>query len=256
MNRPDEFRRDDIESLAVGRRFEDLTGEERELVLRECGSRDVYDRMRGALLLTRRELSVAEPGPVPRPDIRSELHAALRSRAARTPSRFSAGLVRIFAHRVPAYQVAVAAMTIAGLVIMFGRNGRMAVPRDRIVYVRTTDTAARNNELEATLENVVDSLRDELRRSRESDNKAVRLASATSISPRRARQEGGAPERVPMAQRQVIMSSNRVLEHQPGRNQYVGLDNLPGLEIQKRGRTLAEDSSLSSFTATSDGRRF
>ncbi|MEO5929560.1 MAG: hypothetical protein ABIR47_06485, partial [Candidatus Kapaibacterium sp.] len=85
MNRSDEFRRDDIESLAVSRRFEELTGEERELVLRECGSRDAYDRMRGALLLARRELTAANPRLAPRPEIRSELHAALRSRAVRTP---------------------------------------------------------------------------------------------------------------------------------------------------------------------------
>jgi len=231
----------DLEALAARYDFADLQPDERHAVLAELGSEDAYDGMREIILRSRASLAPADDDPRPRPDSHVALRAALKERHA---ARSSWSIERLLTYRVPIYQPTLLAL--AAIVVILAWRGFdereiAAVAGERVVYVPVHDTVVRTagyeeREIDEELiaQRVVDSLMRELeRRGRERGG---------SVRSRSARREPIGETRPDFADAadtgRGVAASNR----------YVGLDNLPRLQSQRRGKTLAEDSGATRFS--------
>jgi hypothetical protein len=242
-----------IEEWALRHRFDELTDEQQAGVITALGSRDSYERLHVALRATRvtleREVLAARPDPA----TALRLHAALRSRSASHRSAGRAGASRVIAAvlgwRIPAYQALAGVVAIATLLLVVRPVDEVRVPvvrreivtvpvRDTIVITReapeqrvTTDATmiAAAHPGQAAAQRVERPKHAE--RSRNGDRSDERADAVGSGVRQRARKDS------------MIAKPDDVRP-----NRFVGLDNIPMLAQQRRGVTIAEDTSYRRFT--------
>jgi hypothetical protein len=242
-DREDDMNAQDLDALALAHPFADLTESQKALVLSRLGGEEAYARLRSLLLMTRRELLDESTTIEPRPEIRSALHAALESRRHRaTPRRLSLG--DLLGYRVPAYTAVAGFATAIVLAVMLGRAdvAQPPVVRERIVYMPASQTRLVAADREEIVRRVTDSLKAEL--AKESDARPpMRVATAPVRSPRHGNRGAGVRHAPGSASPRPAAPTSPIASD----NQFVGLANLPQLDLQKRGKTLAEDSSFRQF---------
>jgi hypothetical protein len=229
----------EIESLALHYSFDELTADQQALVLSHLFSGEAYERLRTLLLATRSELLAESRTIEPHAGIRSDIHAAMqaRQRIAAAPG-FS--LHDLFTYRVPAYTAAAGFALALVLAVLLGRSTvrQQPVVQERIVYVPAVDTQSVDMEKEEIVQRVTDSLKEELRK---------QFAVQPARLPVRARR----PNRMNIAtQPASTVPVLRAAAPATSGNRFVGLANLPQLDVQKRGKNLAEDSAFSRFRRT------
>jgi hypothetical protein len=252
----------DIEALAGERWFNELTPGERHEALAELGSPEAYDGIRSAILRARTALAPDMADPIPRPADTADLRAAMRRRAERMASARPSPLARLLHYRIPAYQPALLAVA---LLLFFVIWRPQPAVQEKIVYLPATDTATRvadqgngdqiagsaidraeeKLDREKIVQEVVDSLTRELDRR---ERKESRMAALRARSERR----GAAGDEQLRADENGEQDQRR--SDAPA-NAYVGLANLPQLDVQRKGKTFAEDSGAARFAAPVGGDR-
>jgi hypothetical protein len=239
MNNYQQMSQGDIESLAMTRTFAELSEEERALVRAHLGDEEAYTRMRMTIVAAGRTLAAEGERLEPAPGIRSAAHAAMAGRRKRAPL-LGGFLSGIASYRVPLYQPTLAALAAIMVVFLVRPEPREGPARERVIY-RTVAASVAPVDTEEIVRRVVDSLRGELERpaqvrtvvvhdGRRGDSSKSALAPRDSAEPRQ--------------------------DAAPRGNMFVGLANLRQLEIQRRGKNLAEDSAGSRFMVTSVPDRF
>lgn len=237
----------DVEELALHKTFRELTEEEYTLVLQQLGSASAYTTLRSTLLAVQEHLAVDSKRVQPRPDIRARLAYALQEKH-RKPSVFAS--VRAWVRSVATYKLPVWHTAAVGVAVLVGvlllpqkhqQTAQEAAPR--VVYVQAAEPTAHLDK-EEIVQRVVDSLKEEL-----TQQIRVQVAKEYQTEHHRALLLDTAREIV-----SAVLKSMETHHHE-GVNNFVGLDNLPQLDVQKKGRTLAEDSSLSRFVVTAASER-
>jgi hypothetical protein len=243
MSRHSEIPMNDIEALALDFEFDQLSDTRQQRVLTALGSEHAYTQLRTTLLATRATLTDPATLPQPAPHIRRDLHNALRQRKA-TAGSTESSLARVVGFRIPAYQ---AALGMAALVVvMFLFRDEPSIPRpsqpvvrEKIVYMQPTAPSSTAISRDAIVREVIDSLRAEFQK----QQAAITTQRVAWRERRRTSRDT-----TPASPRQM---TRRNMTSQPDReNQFVGLANLPQISVQKRGKTLAEDSAFSRFSTT------
>jgi hypothetical protein len=234
-----------VEAMMMRSPFGGLAPDEQRLVLETLGTPELYERMRTAIIASRGALAEAPPSLVPRAATLDSLHGAIASRR-RKPAparRFSLGA--LFTRPVPLYQPAAvfAMLAIVVGVYLLGRESGGSGVRERIVYVErpAAPVAAPmvGLDTEAIVQRVVDSIKGE-------------IARAIPVQASGASARGRNRERRPRRGEWVDTSMN-VAHYKPEQameeegNRFVGLGNLPGLDRQRRGKSIAEDSTIGRF---------
>lgn len=236
MNNPIHFA--DVEELALRRFFDELTSDEQASVLVFLGSAEAYDNLRATLLRTREELALESVRMEPRAATRTALLQTMQARQKNTRATIPARLTKILTYRLPAYQLAAAVVvTIAAVLLLNRTDMQTPAQMPQVVYIEAKQPVAQIDR-EELIQRVVDSLKEDLSRefhtsastARRAGNRVIRRDTAQDI--------------YPVADRRVSTQEVR-----PD-NVFIGLGNLPQLGVQKKGRTLAEDSSLSKFMTT------
>lgn len=234
----------DIEALAASRSFAELDPQERRAVLAEVGSEDAYEAMRAVIFGARESLASAGEEHLPHPWSRSALHGALRARVEREAARRPGIIATLLNYRLPAYQPALLAAVVA--LVMVWRGGNEPVPvsvpeRERIVYVPVHDTVERTSDAALDEERIVQRVVDSL--TRELEKRERRREAQMALRSRR----GNPKEHIADPRhREEELPDMEPKTSAP--NRYVGLANLPGLDVQRRGKTFAEDSNAARFT--------
>ena len=232
-----------------------LTPEEQSRVLASLGSREAYDRMRARLAAMREDMAAEASRMAPDPAIRSDLHAAMARRHAPAPRREPASfLARILTWRMPAYQAAIGAAALAGLALLLVPRelshapgaGPSDAPRivERIVRVPVRDTVMARADEEATIRRITDSVREEMRammaHERRRAAREEQLARREAPERRKETTPRETPSDAPSGAPQIVAGPNR----------FVGLANLSQLDVQRRGKSLREDSAYGQFGVT------
>ena len=226
----------DVESLALQKAFAELTPEERTAVLRELGSADAYTSLRSMVLKVRSELAADAPLLQPRAASRDSLRMMVEGRAQRNRPLLLADKCRAAMKRRIPLSYSAAAVVAAVAATLFLYRPSEPAPVQKIVYVERPVAVPQpiaQADIAAPVQPAVDSA---VRKAVD----GVRRHTGTRPAP------VGAVIR-DTALRAVASVANTVATTLPGapRNEYIGLGNLPQLNVQARGRTLAEDSSLS-----------
>ncbi len=246
----------DIEALAGDRWFSQLTPTEQREALAELGSAEAFDAIRMAIMGSREALAPAATDPLPRPADVADLRMAMMRRAGRIAAERPSLLAQLLEYRVPAYQPALlaAAMVVLFLLWRPQQQPPVQVPviQEKMVYMPVADTGVRDAEYERLdreqerqkiVQEVTDSLLRELDRR---ERKGERLASRGERTTRRAAGR-------PLPADQNDNRSHDAIDSRP--NVYVGLANLPQLDVQRKGKTFAEDSGAARFNASVIGER-
>jgi hypothetical protein len=241
MNHYQQMGQDDIESLAMTRTFAELSEKERALVTAHLGDEEAYTRMRMAIVAARRTLTTEGEALEPAPEIRSAAHAAMAGRRKRTPV-LGGFLGSIAGYRVPLYQPTLAALAAIMVVFLVRPEPREQPVRERVIY-RTVAAAVAPVDTEEIVRRVVDSLRGELER-------PARVEVRTVVVHDGRREDSSKSALAPRD------SAEPRQDAPPRGNMFVGLANLKQLEIQRRGKNLAEDSAGSRFMVTSVPDKF
>lgn len=274
-----------IEEWAARYRFDELTADQRATVIAALGSRTAYESLGAVVRAARTTLAAEREATLPDPAIAGRLHAALDARIAgaastrilgaasahmaapasthsvtsaegtsvrdrRSSRAFGLGriLTDLLVRRVPAYQALAGAVALVALVLVARPGGEISVPviQRQVVTVPVRDTIVVVREVPAT----------------SSDATLIAAAHPTrhSRQPRAARAGRAQTER----QRDAESRDDRSLAATPPRrlrkdstiikpeverpNSFVGLDNVLLLAHQRRGVTIAEDTSHRRFT--------
>jgi hypothetical protein len=236
MNNPIHFA--DVEELAMRRFFDELTPDEKTQVLVLLGSAEAYDNLRATLLKTREELALESVRLEPRTGTRTALLHAMQARQKSTAVTIPTRLTKILTYKLPAYQLAAAVVVAIAAVLLLNRaDVQTSSQMPQVVYIEAKQPVAQIDR-EELIQRVVDSLKEDLSREfhagaatvRRTGNRFVHRDTAQDVYP---------------------ASDTRIAtqEARPN-NVFIGLGNLPQLGVQKKGRTLAEDSSLSKFMTT------
>lgn len=238
----------DIEELARRKTFRELSEEEYAFVLRELGSASAYTTLRFTVIAVQEHFVVESEQLQPRPDTRTQLLYALQAKH-RKPSVFAALQAwahSVFAYKIPVWQTATVGVAALAIALVLPQHEQpVQPPEPRVVYVQAAEPAAAVHiDKEDIIQRVVDSLKDEL-----TQQIRVQVAKEYHTERHRAFLRDTAREIVTAVLRS--MEENGVV----GVNNFVGLDNLSQLGVQKKGRTLAEDSSLSRFVVTAASER-
>jgi hypothetical protein len=238
MNRHEEI---DIDALALDREYGELSEAERNMVAEALGSEEAYTRYRHTLLLTGREMTLAD-APEPASHIRRDLHGVMRQQNRRTAEVFSP-LSRLLMLRIPAWQAGLAMAFVAVVMMLSSGQPQPSTPQviERIVHVPApsaptpASTAAidRDELAQQIADSIIEKVRAEMR------TEGPRQAQQ-HVHRKRARDTSSEPVPAVASSEPVRQSDNR----------YVGLANLPQLASQKRGKTLAEDSAFTRFTVS------
>jgi hypothetical protein len=240
----------EIETWAIEHDFDALTPEQQWFVLEKLGSKEAFARMRRSLLAAGSALAAERAELVPAPATLVNLREAMDRRKRTRPSvaMGESLLGRILSWRMPAYQAALGAVAIAALVFLL-RPAAPQVPThivERIVQVpvQTHDTVRVQTLDDATIRRITDSAREEMRAllaatRREESHRALRTGRDVTV-------QSPAPNDREPEQEQPASASPQ----SSGRNRFVGLANLPQLDVQKRGKSLAEDSAFNRFAVS------
>lgn len=229
---------DDVEALASQKAFGELTPQERDVVLRTLGSADAYTNLRVMVTSVRSSLAADAPQIEPRVASRDALRRMVESRAAYSPRVLLADKCRAaLRRRVPVAYSAVAVVAAVALTLFLHRPSTPEAPA-RIVYVERPvpgNTSLKHSVaalpvVQLAADSVVRKATVRLRKHSEGRSLAAVIRDT-------ARQSVGALVRTVAASTMPGSSFN----------QYVGLGNLPQLQVQLRGRTFAEDSALARF---------
>lgn len=225
----------DIEELALRRFFDELSPEEKADVLSSLGSAEAYNNLRSTLLRTREELALEAARIEPRAGTRTALLEAMQARQKNAAVAKLTRLTRILTYRLPAYQLAAAVVVTIAAVLLLNKPAAQTPPQmPQVVYIEAKQPVAQIDR-EELIQRVVDSLKEDLSR---------------EIHAGASRRVGGRIARRDTAQNIYPAADRRVTTQERPDNIFIGLGNLPQLSVQKKGRTLAEDSSLSKFTTT------
>ena len=242
----------DIEALAGERWFSQLTPTEQREALAELRSAEAFDAIRAAILESRQVLAPADADPLPRAADVADLRMAMMRRAGRIAAERPSLLARLLEYRVPAYQPALLAAAMVVLFLLWRPQSQppvqIPVVQEKVVYMPVADTGARDAEYERLdreqiVQEVTDSLLRELDRR---ERKEGRLASRSERTRR------------PVAEKPPHSDENDSRSHEAidaRANVYVGLANLPQLDVQRKGKTFAEDSGAARFNASVIGER-
>ena len=155
------------------------------------------------------------------------------------------GLIgRIAGHRVPLYQPTIAALAAVMMVVLIRPEQPV---REKVIY-RTVAASIAPVDTDEIVRRVIDSLRDELERPAPVEVRTVIV------------HDGGRREKPGVASREQPAlrdtAEPRERDAAPRGNMFVGLANLRQLEIQRRGKNLAEDSAGSRFMVASTPEKF
>lgn len=247
----------DIEALAAERWFSELTDAEQQDALSELRSAEAYDAVRATILRSCEALAPDIADPLPRAADTADLRAAMRQRAAYIAAARPSLLARLLEYRVPAYQPALLAAAMLVLFLVWRPQPGSVVPaeeavHEKIVYVPVVDTAVRGEDNEndrLDREKIVQEVTDSLLRALDQrERKGGRVASLKSRDVRQA----------PVADMPVRYSDGDERNREgldAHSNVYVGLANLPQLDVQRKGKTFAEDSGAARFNAPVWGER-
>jgi hypothetical protein len=230
----------ELEAMMMRASFDALSAEEQKVVLASLGSAELYARMRAALVGARSVLA-SEGAPVtPRPATRDALHAAMKARhQGAKPARFR--FAGVLALRVPLYQP-LAALALAAVIMLVYLGGRQSGVRERIVYLQSPAAPAVQVDTDAIVERVVDSLKGEFARAADSDSRATDVAAGG------ARGHAGRSKMIQkIADTMIRLARQAPPPPAVQSNRFVGLGNLPGLDRQRRGKSVVEDSTLGRF---------
>jgi hypothetical protein len=243
MSRHSEIPMNDIESLALDFEFGQLSTTEQQGVLAALGSEHAYTRMRTTLLATRAALTDPATLPQPAPHIRRDLHNALRQRNAAAGSTGSS-LARVVGFRIPAYQALLAMAAVVAVMFLFRDEPNLPLPsqpvvRERVVYMQLAASSSTAISRDAIVHEVIDSLRAEFQK----QQAAMKPQRVVWRERRRTQRDSTPASPKQMARRNTTPQPDR-------ENQFVGLANLPQISVQKRGKSLAEDSAFSRFSTT------
>ncbi len=229
---------DDVEALASQKPFGELTSEERETVLHALGSADAYTSLRSMVLKVRSGFAADMPNLEPRASSRESLRRMVEARAPRQRRVPFVEKCRAAVHRrIPLSYSAAAVVVAIAATMLLTRPADQPAPATKIVYIErpaaATQPVVQHADVQSSDQRHTDSV---LRKavshaSKGSDNRSVSTVLRDT-----------AREAVAIVVRSVSTSL-------PGsiRNEFVGLGNLQHLHTQSKGRTLAEDSSLSRF---------
>jgi hypothetical protein len=235
----------DIEALARELEFGQLSAMQQQAVLAALGSEHAYTHLRTTILAAHAALTDPATLPTPAPHIRHDLHEALRQHRAASASTQSS-LARAVGFRIPAYQAALAMGAVIVMMFMFRDEPTLPQPtqmpvRERVVYVQPAASSSTAISREAIVREVIDSLRAEFQK-----KQAAMKPQRVVWRERRRSQRDSTP-----AEPRQMTRRNVAPQPEPDRdNQFVGLANLPQISVQKRGKTLAEDSAFSRFSTT------
>lgn len=234
----------EIDALALDHSFDELTRAERDRVLARLGSEEAYRQLRSVLLMTRRELHQESRTLEPRPEIRADIHAAMRERRAASARR-RLTLGDLLSYRVPAYTSIAGFAAALVLAVMLGQSrlDDWPIVQERIVYVPAGDTHLVEIDKEEIVRRVTDSLKAELAR-KPVEQPALRASSEPTAHP--ARPQKRSRNRASQPDTESAQQTPSPVSPSTG-NQFVGLANLPQLDVQKRGKNLAEDSNSRQF---------
>lgn len=224
----------DIEELALHRSFGELTPEEQAAVLIHLGSAGAYDNLRSTLLHAREELALEQVRLEPRAATRTALLQAMQARQKSRSEPVTARLTKILTYRLPAYQLAAAVVVAIAAVLLLGRAPEPGVQQapPQIVYIEAKEPTVQIDR-EELIQRVVDSLKEDISRE-------LRSEATTRRTHRRITHRDTVRDVRPVAAGQSEVDIRQG-------NVFIGLGNLRQLDAQKKGRTLAEDSSLSKF---------
>lgn len=231
----------DVEELALHKTFQELTEEECTFVVQQLGSARAYNALRTTLRSVQQHLIEESDALQTRPDIRTHLLFALQEKHRKPPVLKLAmvWLRTLLAYRFPVWQAATMAIVALAAVVWLPQWERATTEKPpRVVYVRAAEHRAHIDE-DSIVQRVVDSLKEEL-----TQQIRIQVAKEYQIESNRMLLRDTAREIVT-----AVLKSMEIHESS-GENNFVGLGNLPQLDIQKKGRTIAEDSSLSKFTVT------
>ncbi len=228
---------DDVEALASRKAFGELTQDERLAVLRVLGSADAYTSMRSMVLKVRAEFTVDIPRLEPRSSSRDSLRRMVEGRAQQQRSiplvdRCKAAISR----RIPVpYSIAAVVAAIA-VTLLLHSPSEQSTPAQKIVYVERPVAVPQPVAHQASEQQVQPGTDSILHKTLHHVRKSVEARSVSAVIRDTAREAVAA----------VVRNVSATL---PGslHNEFVGLGNLRHLRVQPKGRTLAEDSSLSRF---------
>lgn len=234
----------DIEAWARVHEFTALSAEQQWQVLAALGSREVYDRMRQVLLAAGPALAAESAALLPDPASAARLHAALGRRHGAARHARPSPWRRLTSYRIPVYQSVLGATALAGLVLFLALPQRRGPGTERIieriVQVPTRDTVRIQGVDEATLQRITDSVHREVVATLAAEHRAE--ARRAAVAEQHGKEEQRAPEPSNDAGNDRSITS---MQSEP--NKFVGLANLPGLDQQKRGKSLSEDSAFRRF---------
>lgn len=232
---------DDVEALASQKPFGALTSEERDTVLRALGSADAYTSLRSIVVNVRSEFSADMPNLEPRASSRDSLRRMVEARSQQPRRILLADKCRAALNRrIPLSYSAAAVVAAIAMTLLLNHSAEQPVPVTKIVYKESPAAVqpmaqhavvpdqSEQNTSDSVLQTVVNHVR-----------KGMEAHLVGTVLRDTAR------EAVAVIVRSVSTSL-------PGsvRNEFVGLGNLQHLHAQPKGRTLAEDSSLSRFVRT------
>jgi hypothetical protein len=228
-----------LEAMMMRSPFAELAPDEQRAALDAVGSAAAYDRMRATFIGVRSVLAAAPPSLAPRRSTLDSLHRAMKAAEPRRAPMFS--LAGLLGRAVPLYKP-IAAFALVLVVAAVYIAGRESGVRERVVYIQSPATAVAQVDTEAIVQRVVDSIKAELGRGGEPAT-VLNASNGARITPRRGRGRRGADTSFGIAQRRGAVATVPVVEG----NQFVGLGNLPGLDRQRRGKSIAEDSTVGRF---------
>lgn len=234
---------DDLEALASQKTFGELTPDERASVLRLLGSADAYTGLRSTVMMVRSELAADAPRLEPRAASRANLRAMVEQRGGHSQNvrtiPFADRCRAAVNRRIPvAYSAAAVIVAVAATLLLRPADQPSGTPKivyiDRPVEVERVAAVQQVGAAEVEDNRVVDS---SIRKAITHLPKGSEARSVGAVIRDTARETVAA----------VVKTVSTTL---PGstRSIFVGLGNLYQLEVQAKGRTLADDSSLSRFT--------
>jgi hypothetical protein len=228
----------DIEELALHSDFKNLAYDEQETVLKEMNAEE-FDRLRTFLKAAKSELKRDAQTAIPRAETHAFLKNRLQEKHALQPKVFVLNSFKnVVNFKIPAYQIA-AVFALFMFWNMYSQKGL----QPQIVYVKADE--------KAIAQRVADSIREELQNElrAEIQNVVLKETPVRTVVIREVVPKIG--EEKTLIKEVLKTEKERVTE---APNMFVGLRNFENVDAQKRGKTLAEDTSAMKFVTTATAK--
>lgn len=228
----------DIEELALHSDFKNLAYDEKEAVLQHMNAEE-FNRLRMFLKAAKSELKRDMNSTIPRAETHAFLKNHLQEKYAAQPKVFALNSFKHIANfKIPVYQIA----AVFALFLFWNMYSQKGV-QPQIVYVKADE--------KAIAQRVSDSIREELQNELRAEiqnvvlkETPVRTVVIREVQPKIAEEK--------TLLKEVLKTEKERIAEAP--NMFVGLRNFENVDAQKRGKTLAEDTSAMKFVTTATAK--